>query len=87
MWTVIDPMSTEKDWPCFAAGPGIAAAFIAHNYNTNSSILPQTYPYGPTADGKLHGVWFTALPANKDICPIPQPQIGLNPNLKQNPGY
>lgn len=69
------------------AGPGIAAAFIAHNYNTNTSILPQPYPYGPTADGKLHGVWFTALPANKDICPIPQPQIGLNPNLKQNPGY
>lgn len=69
------------------AGTGVAAAFIQANYNTNSSLLPQPYPYGPTADGQLHGVWFTSLPAGKDICPIPQPQIGLNPNLKQNPGY
>jgi len=69
------------------AGPGVAAAFIKANYNTNSSLLPQPYPYGPTADTKLHGVWFTSLPSGKDICPIPQPQIGLNPNLTQNPGY
>jgi hypothetical protein len=69
------------------AGPGVAAAFIKGNYNTNESLLPQPYPYGPTADGQLHGVWFTTLPAGKDICPIPQPQIGLNPNLTQNPGY
>jgi len=69
------------------AGPGVAAAFIHTNYNTNSSLLPQPYPYGPTADGKLHGVWFTSLPAGHDILPIPQNAIGLNPNLKQNPGY
>jgi starch-binding outer membrane protein, SusD/RagB family len=69
------------------AGPGIAAAFIKANYNTDSSLLPEPYPYGPTADGQLHGVWFTSLPANHDICPIPQTEIGLNPNLTQNPGY
>lgn len=69
------------------AGPGVAAAFIQANYNTNSSLLPQAYPYGPTADGQLHGVWFTALTTGHDICPIPQPEIALNPNLKQNPGY
>ena len=69
------------------AGPGVAAAFIQKNYNTNSSLLPQPYPYGPTADKQLHGVWFTALTTGRDICPIPQPQIGLNPNLTQNPGY
>ena len=69
------------------AGPGVAAAFIKANYNTDATLVPKPYPYGPTADGKLHGVWFTSLPAGKDICPIPQAEIGLNPNLKQNPGY
>ncbi|TWJ01644.1 putative outer membrane starch-binding protein [Mucilaginibacter frigoritolerans] len=69
------------------AGPGVAAAFIHANYNTDNSLLPEPYPYGPTADGQLHGVWFTSLPTGHDILPIPQAAIGLNPNLKQNPGY
>jgi hypothetical protein len=69
------------------AGPGVAAAFIHTNYNTDNSLLPEPYPYGPTADGKLHGVWFTSLPTGHDILPIPQNAIGLNPNLTQNPGY
>jgi hypothetical protein len=69
------------------AGPGVAAAFIHANYGTDNSLLPEAYPYGPTADGKLHGVWFTSLPDGHDILPIPQSAIGLNPNLKQNPGY
>ena len=69
------------------AGPGVAAAFIKANYNTDASLIPEPYPYGPTADGNLHGVWFTSLPAGHDILPIPQAAIGLNPNLKQNPGY
>ena len=64
-----------------------AAEFIHANYNTDNSLLPEPYPYGPTADGQLHGVWFTSLPAGHDILPIPQAAIGLNPNLKQNPGY
>jgi len=69
------------------AGPGVAAAFIHTNYNTDNSLLPEPYPYGPTADGKLHGVWFTSLPTGHDVLPIPQSAIGLNPNLTQNPGY
>ncbi len=69
------------------AGPGIAAAFIHQCYGTDATTDPQPYPYGPTADGKLHGVWRTALPANRDLLPIPQSAIGLNPNLVQNPGY
>lgn len=69
------------------AGAGVAAAFIQKNYGTDATVTPQPYPYGPTADGKLHGVWRTSLPANHDILPIPQTAIGLNPNLKQNPGY
>ncbi|RYY23429.1 MAG: RagB/SusD family nutrient uptake outer membrane protein [Sphingobacteriaceae bacterium] len=69
------------------AGAGVAADFIKANYNTDASLVPKPYPYGPTADGKLHGVWFTSLPAGHDILPIPQPAIGLNPNLTQNPGY
>ena len=69
------------------AGPGVAEAFIKANYNTDNSVLPKPYPYGPTADGNLHGVWFTSLPTGHDILPIPQAAIGLNPNLTQNPGY
>ncbi|RYY29581.1 MAG: RagB/SusD family nutrient uptake outer membrane protein [Sphingobacteriaceae bacterium] len=69
------------------AGSGVAASFIQANYGTDASLVPKPYPYGPTADGKLHGVWFTSLPSGHDILPIPQAAIGLNPNLTQNPGY
>jgi hypothetical protein len=68
--------------------PGqVARDFIHANYGTTDNLNPQPYPYGPTADGKLHGVWRTSLPVGHDICPIPQPEIGLNPNLTQNQGY
>lgn len=69
------------------AGDGVAAAFIHNNYGTDETSTPQPYPYGPTADGKVHGVWRTSLPAGHDLLPIPQAAIGLNPNLAQNPGY
>ncbi|MCO5945434.1 RagB/SusD family nutrient uptake outer membrane protein [Mucilaginibacter flavidus] len=68
--------------------PGqVARDFIHAAYGTTDNLNPQPYPYGPTADGKLHGVWRTSLPVGHDICPIPQPEIGLNPNLTQNSGY
>lgn len=69
------------------AGPGVAAAFIQNAYGTDNTTTPQPYPYGPTADGKTHGVWRTSLPANRDLLPIPQKEFRLNPNLTQNPGY
>ncbi len=70
------------------AGPGVAATFIQNAYGTVANSTNQiVYPYGPTADGKTHGVWNTSLPANKDLLPIPSAAIGLNPNLTQNPGY
>ncbi|HEY8783274.1 MAG TPA: RagB/SusD family nutrient uptake outer membrane protein [Mucilaginibacter sp.] len=69
------------------AGPGVAAAFIHAAYGTDATTAPQPYPFGPTADGNLHGVWRTALPAGRDLLPIPQSAIGLNPNLTQNPAY
>jgi hypothetical protein len=69
------------------AGPGVAADFIHNAYGTDATATPQPYPYGPTADGQLHGVWRTALPEGRDLLPIPQPAIGLNPNLTQNPAY
>ncbi|TFF38833.1 RagB/SusD family nutrient uptake outer membrane protein [Mucilaginibacter psychrotolerans] len=69
------------------AGPGVASAFIKAAYGTNSTSTPQPYPYGPTADGKPHGVYITTLPEGRDILPIPQQAIGLNPNLTQNPAY
>ena len=69
------------------AGPGVASAFIQQEYGTTSSTNQIVYPYGPTADGKTHGVWMTTLPPNKDILPIPVSAIALNPNLIQNPSY
>jgi hypothetical protein len=69
------------------AGPGVASTFIQSEYGTTSNTNQITYPYGPTADGKTHGVWMTTLPPNKDILPIPVSAIALNPNLIQNPSY
>lgn len=69
------------------AGPGVAAAFIQNAYGTDNTTTPQPASFGPTADGKTHGVWRTALPANRDLLPIPQKEFRLNPNLTQNPGY
>lgn len=71
------------------AGPGVAAAFIQNAYGTvagSNNPIPNPAP-GPTHDGKAHGVFNASLPANRDILPIPQSAIGLNPNLTQNPGY
>jgi starch-binding outer membrane protein, SusD/RagB family len=69
------------------AGNGVAATFIQLAYGTDNTTTPQPTVVGPTNDGKQHGVWRTALPANRDLLPIPQSAIGTNPNLTQNPGY
>ena len=69
------------------AGAGIDAAFIQSAYGTTSNTNQIVYPFGPTADGKTHGVWQTSLTAGKDILPLPVSAIALNPNLTQNPGY
>jgi len=53
--------------------------------NNNSSAI--IFAFGPTADGKTHGVTLNDIPTGRDILPIPQQAIGLNPNLKQNPGF
>lgn len=71
------------------AGPGIAADFIQKAYGTvagSNNPIPNPAP-GSTHDGKPHGIFNASLPANRDILPIPQSAIGLNPNLTQNPGY
>jgi hypothetical protein len=69
------------------AGTGVDAAFIQNAYGTTSNTNQIVYPFGPTADGKTHGVWQTSLTAGKDILPLPVSAIALNPNLTQNPGY
>ncbi len=70
------------------AGPGVAAAFIQAAYGTDNTTTPQVNPAPMVSnDGKVHGLWRTSLPANKDLLPIPQVARGLNPNLTQNPGY
>ena len=70
------------------AGTQEAIDFIQHVYGTKpNSINPVENPYGPTHDGKLHGLFNNALTAEREILPIPQNSISLNPNLTQNPGY
>jgi hypothetical protein len=71
------------------AGPDVAVAFInkangtaAGSYNP----VPNPAP-GPTHDGKQHGLYNTSINTNQLLLPIPSVAIGLNPNLRQNPGY
>lgn len=69
---------------------GVASEFIAAAYGTSpSSTNPIANPnlLDPSNDKGVHGLYNTSLPAGRDLYPIPQVEIGLNPNLKQNPGY
>jgi len=71
------------------AGTDLAIAFIKKaNGTVDGSGTPIANPApGPTHDGKLHGLYNTTLTPEHAVMPIPQPQIALNPNLVQNPGY
>ncbi|TKK65317.1 RagB/SusD family nutrient uptake outer membrane protein [Ilyomonas limi] len=71
------------------AGADVAAEFIHDAYGTVAgSINPIPNPApGPTHDGQPHGIFNNALPPGRELLPIPQEAIGLNPNLTQNPGY
>lgn len=70
------------------AGTQVAIDFIKKTYGTVvGSTNPVLNPYGPTADGKLHGLFNAELTPERALLPIPQSAIGLNPNLTQNPGY
>jgi starch-binding outer membrane protein, SusD/RagB family len=71
------------------AGTDVAIEFIKKaNGTVEGSYEPVVNPApGPTHDGQKHGLYNTALTANKAILPIPQGAIALNPNLTQNPGY
>jgi hypothetical protein len=71
------------------AGTAVAVEFINRingakegNYNP----VPNPAP-GPTHDGKVHGLYNTAITPNWTLLPMPQGAIALNPNLTQNPGY
>lgn len=70
------------------AGTQEAIDFIQNTYGTKAnSTNPVENPYGPTHDGKLHGLFNNSLTAERELLPIPQSAISLNPNLTQNPGY
>jgi hypothetical protein len=68
-----------------------AGATEAINFinNANGAVagsyepIPNPAP-GPTDDGKKHGIYNTAITADKLLLPIPQVAISLNPNLTQN---
>jgi hypothetical protein len=71
------------------AGTDVAVDFInkangavAGNYNA----VPNPAP-GPTHDGKVHGLYNTAIKTEWTLLPIPQGARALNPNLSQNTGY
>jgi len=72
------------------AGDGVASAFIEKACGTvagSNNPVPNPAVGMPGNDGKAHGIFNASLPAGRDILPIPQVAIGLNPNLTQNPGY
>ncbi|WP_202552285.1 RagB/SusD family nutrient uptake outer membrane protein [Ginsengibacter hankyongi] len=71
------------------AGTDVAVKFInSANGAVESSYNPVPNPApGPTHDGKVHGLYNTAITANWTLLPIPQGARALNPNLAQNPGY
>ncbi|HTE12408.1 MAG TPA: RagB/SusD family nutrient uptake outer membrane protein [Chitinophagaceae bacterium] len=54
---------------------GVAAAYINNYISTEKNRVPNN----------LVGINFTA--SKNEYFPIPQQEIDLNPNLKQNPGY
>lgn len=69
---------------------GVATEFIAKAYGTSASStnpIPNPNTKDLSNDGGIHGLYNTSLPVGRDLYPIPQVEIGLNPNLKQNPGY
>ena len=68
---------------------GVAIAFVKAAYGTvdgNTNPIANPAP-GPGNDGLVHGLYNTSMSAGRDLYPIPQLEIGLNPNLKQNPAY
>jgi hypothetical protein len=73
---------------------GIASAFVKAAYgtqdnNTNMIVNPakSIRDQDPDNGGKLHGLYNNSIPPGKELYPIPEQEIGLNPNLTQNPGY
>ena len=71
------------------AGTDVAVDFInkangavAGSYNPVVNPAP-----GPTHDGRVHGLYNTAITPNLTLLAIPQSARGANPNLSQNPGY
>jgi hypothetical protein len=71
------------------AGTSEAVAFINKiNGAVEGSYNPIPNPApGPTKDGKVHGLYNTAIKDVWTLLPIPQGARSLNPNLTQNPGY
>ncbi len=68
------------------AGDQVAIDFITKAYGSGT-LLPVPNPYGPTADGQIHGLYNAPMTITRTVLPIPSVAIGLNPNLIQNPGY
>jgi len=68
------------------AGAQEAVDFITGNYGSGN-LLPVPNPFGPTADGQIHGLYNAPMTATHELLPIPSTAIALNPNLTQNPGY
>jgi hypothetical protein len=71
------------------AGTDVGVTFIN---NANGAVVGSYNPIpnpapGPTHDGQVHGLYNTAIDAQKMVLPIPQGAIAANPNLTQNPGY
>ena len=71
------------------AGTDVCVTFIN---KANGAVVGSYNPVpnpapGPTHDGRVHGLYNTAIKPEWTILPIPQDARSYNPNLTQNPGY
>jgi len=78
-----------------ASGKNYDTEFI-HNVNhvagagPDNNTNPSFFTYGPTSNPAFpagKAVTYNDVPAGHDLLPIPTVALGLNPNLKQNPGF
>jgi len=67
----------------------VKAIYGTQDNNTNMIVNPAASirSQDPDNGSKLHGLYNNSIPAGKELYPIPELEIGLNPNLTQNPGY
>ena len=96
-WGILEETLNQSRLGRVVGEAGYSTPFKDASGNPTSKYDAKSYVYGEetviTGDGKEHACVVISPKANSTVrkahylWPIPQHQINLNPNLKQNPGY